>query len=76
MADDEAALVQGCLKGDARAIRALVDRYQADVYGLCVRILRHHQDAEDATQEIFVRVFRSLARWDAGRRFDPGSWRA
>lgn len=71
MADDEAQLVQGCLAGDPRAIKALIERFQADVYGLCVRILQHHQDAEDATQEIFIRVFRSLARWDAERTLKP-----
>jgi len=71
VADDEAQLVQGCLAGDARAIEALIERFEADVYGLCVRILQHHQDAEDATQEIFVRVFRSLARWDAERTLRP-----
>ena len=71
MADDEAPLVQDCLKGDSRAIRALVERFQTDVYGLCVRILQHHQDAEDATQEIFLRVFRSLRRWDSARPLRP-----
>ena len=71
MADDEVALVQRCLQGNPRAIKDLVDRFQSDVYGLCVRILRHHQDAEDAAQEIFVRVFRSLGRWDAERPLRP-----
>jgi RNA polymerase sigma factor (sigma-70 family) len=71
VSDDEALLVQGCLAGDFCAIRALVERFQADVYGLCVRILRHHQDAEDASQEIFVRVFRSLRRWDSERPLRP-----
>ncbi len=71
MADDEVELVQRCLRGDPRAIKDLVERFQADVYGLCVRILHHHQDAEDATQEIFVRIFRSLARWDAARTLRP-----
>jgi RNA polymerase sigma factor (sigma-70 family) len=69
--DDEVALVQGCLQGNPRAIKTLVERFQADVFGLCVRILRHHQDAEDAAQEIFVRVFRSLARWDSERPLRP-----
>jgi RNA polymerase sigma-70 factor (ECF subfamily) len=71
VADDEVPLVDGCLKGDPRSIRALVDRFQADVYGFCLRILQHHQDAEDATQEIFLRIFRSLRRWDSTRPLRP-----
>jgi RNA polymerase sigma-70 factor (ECF subfamily) len=70
-ADEDAALVRRCLRGDAAAVRALVERFQADVFGLCVRMLRHRHDAEDVTQEVFLRVFRSLRRWDATRPLKP-----
>jgi len=50
---------------------ALVDQYQGRVYGLCYRMLGHRVDAEDITQETFLRVFRSLHRWDANRDFLP-----
>ena len=52
-------------------MRELVERFQADVFGLCVRVLTHRQDAEDVTQETFLRVFRSLRRWDAARPLRP-----
>ena len=68
---DDAALVRRCLRNDAGAVRALVDRFQAEVYGLCVRLLGHRHDAEDVTQEVFLRVFRSLRRWDASRPLRP-----
>lgn len=68
---DEAALVKRCLQGDAEAIRALVDRFQTEVFGLCVRLLNHRHDAEDVTQEVFLRVFRSLRRWDKTRPLKP-----
>jgi RNA polymerase sigma-70 factor (ECF subfamily) len=68
---EDAALVRRCLKGEADAIRALVDRFQPDVYGLCVRLLNHRHDAEDVTQEVFLRVFRSLRRWDPTRPLKP-----
>jgi len=48
-----------------------VDRFQAEVFGLCVRLLGHRHDAEDVTQEVFLRVFRSLRRWDAKRPLKP-----
>src|SRR5262249_52178252 len=68
---EEARLVRRCLKGDAEAIQALVDQYQAVVYGLCVRLLTHRHDAEDVTQEVFLRIFRSLRRWDPSRPLKP-----
>ena len=65
MSVEEAALVRRCLRGEPEAVRDLVDRYQAEVFGLCLRLLNHRHDAEDVTQEVFLRVFRSLRRWDA-----------
>ena len=71
MSDDEAELVGRCLRGDAFAIQALLERIQPEVFGLCVRLLRHRHDAEDVTQEVFLRVFRSLRRWDPRRPLRP-----
>lgn len=52
-------------------MRALVEGFQAEVFGLCVRLLRHRHDAEDVTQEVFLRAFRSLRRWDPARPLRP-----
>ena len=46
MATEEAALVRRCLRGEPDAIRVLVDRFQTEVFSLCVRLLSHRQDAE------------------------------
>ena len=67
----DAPLVRRCLAGDPAAARELVERFQSDVYGLCVRLLGHRHDAEDVTQEVFLRVFRSLGRWDEARPLKP-----
>jgi RNA polymerase sigma factor (sigma-70 family) len=68
---DDLKLVRRCLRGDAEAVRMLVERFQADVYGLCCRLLHHRHDAEDVTQEVFLRVVRSLKRWDGERPLKP-----
>lgn len=67
----DAVLVRRCLTGDPAATRDLVERFQTDVYALCVRMLGHRHDAEDVTQEVFLRVFRSLRRWDSSRPLRP-----
>lgn len=64
-------LARRCLRGDAVAARELVARFEADVFGVCVRLLRDRHDAEDVAQEVFLRVFRSLGRWDATRPLRP-----
>ena len=71
MLADDATLVRRCLRNDPAAVRALVERFQGIVYGLCVRLLGHRHDAEDVTQEVFIRVFRSLRRWDSARPLQP-----
>ena len=71
VSDDEAELVGRCLQGDALATRALIERFQPEVFGLCVRLLRHRHDAEDVVQEVFLRIFRSLRGWDRTRPLKP-----
>jgi RNA polymerase sigma factor (sigma-70 family) len=68
---DETALVRRCLEGQTDAIRLLIERFQSDVFGLSMRLLNHRQDAEDVTQEVFLRIFRSLRRWDPSRPLKP-----
>jgi RNA polymerase sigma-70 factor (ECF subfamily) len=68
---EEQELVRRCLAGDSTATLALVQAFQHDVFGLCFRVLRHRQDAEDTTQEVFGRVFHSLHRWDGVRPLRP-----
>ena len=64
MPDDLRATVQRCLAGDQVAMRELVEQFQPQVFGLSMRMLGSRVDAEDVTQEVFLRVFRSLRRWD------------
>ena len=58
---DDAILVQRCLAGDGSAWEALVHRHSRPVYNLCFRFTGHSGDAEDLTQEVFLRVYRRLA---------------
>lgn len=66
---DESLLIARAAQGDQTAFRELVERYQGAVYNLAYRMLGNPDDAEDAAQEIFVRVYRQLARYDSSRKF-------
>ena len=52
------------IDGDGHALDRLVRDLQGDVYGLALRMLWNREDAEDATQEILVRVVTRLAQFD------------
>ena len=69
MSSVEAGLVRRCLAGDEKAYRELVEMYQGQVFSLALRMVRRREDAEDATQETFVRMFRALERYDTNRPF-------
>jgi RNA polymerase sigma-70 factor (ECF subfamily) len=68
--DDQAAIAQ-CQAGNAEAFRPLVERYESEAMGHAIAILGNRQDAEDAVQEAFVKAFRALPQFEAGRRFYP-----
>jgi RNA polymerase sigma-70 factor (ECF subfamily) len=68
---DDAASIEQCLVGNTDAFRCIVERYQAEAMGHALAILGSREDAEDAVQEAFVKAFRALRRFEAGRRFYP-----
>ena len=67
----ELALVERCLSGEVAAQLELVRRFELDVLRLCTKLLRDRHEAEDVAQEVFLRVFRSLHRWDRARPLKP-----
>ena len=63
--DDEAAVVARAIGGNAAALEEIVRRVQDHVYRLALRMAGRPPDAEDATQEILIRVITRLASWRA-----------
>lgn len=66
---DEQACVLAARSGDRGAFEALVARYERPVYNLALRMLGRGEDAEDASQEVFLKAYRALAAYDSGRPF-------
>ena len=61
--------------GDLDAFEELVRRLQRRVYGFAYQHLRDLDEAYDLTQEIFVKLFRNLTRYDVQRPFEPWFWK-
>ena len=62
--DWEAALVQRACAGDARAFERLYREHAGRVYGLCLRMTRDVQLAEDCTQDTFLNAWRALPKFE------------
>jgi RNA polymerase sigma-70 factor (ECF subfamily) len=63
--------VQATLNGDQAAFEKIVKRYTPLLYSLAFRLLGQGEEAEDAVQEIFEKVFRALPRFRISKRFFP-----
>ena len=66
------AIIERCLEGDGNAFSQLVARYQNAVYGLCYHIVGNFADAQDLTQETFVKAYLDLPRMRDRSKF--ASW--
>ncbi|HET7451917.1 MAG TPA: sigma-70 family RNA polymerase sigma factor [Thermoanaerobaculia bacterium] len=69
---DDHALAAACRTGDETAWSALVDRYGRRVYGIAYHFTLRKEDAEELSQEIFLKVFENLHRYDGQYAF--GAW--
>jgi RNA polymerase sigma-70 factor (ECF subfamily) len=61
------SVVRRCLAGEADAWRELVTDQQKPVYRYCWRFTRSSAEAEDLTQEVFIKIFRNLSSFDADK---------
>ncbi len=68
----EGALVQRAVAGDTRAFERLYREHSGRVYGLCLRMTRDAQLAEDCTQDTFINAWKALKQFET--RSSLGTW--
>ncbi len=64
---DEYKLVQGCQRGDPEAFSQLVKQYKDPLYNAAYRILADAEEAADATQSSFLKIFERIDSYDSSR---------
>jgi RNA polymerase sigma-70 factor (ECF subfamily) len=72
---DEISLVQAAKGGDVAAFETLVRLYDQKVFRIARHITQNHEDAEDVAQEVFLKAFRGLARFQGKSRFSTWLYR-
>ena len=72
-ASEGAELIRRCRAGDGAAWEEIVQSYSRRIYNLAYRFTSRSDSAEDLTQEVFIRVYRSLAQYDP-KQGDLQNW--
>ena len=69
MDDNQAvnALVRRCVSGDAAAWQEIVQQYHRRIYNICYRFSGSADDASDLSQEVFIKMYRTLSTFDTTR---------
>ena len=64
--DSETSLIERCLSGEQGAWEELIKSYTKRVYAICYRFTNRDNEAQDLTQEVFLRVFKTLGSFRSG----------
>jgi len=64
--------LEAARRREPEALSELFERYSDRIYGLAFRLLGEHAAAEDATQDVFLKIYRGVTKLDTER--DPGPW--
>ncbi len=62
-------LIENYLKGDDKSLEVLVQRYLKPVYGFAYRYVGNIQEAEDISQDVFVKIWKNLKKFDKQKNF-------
>ncbi|GHV76258.1 RNA polymerase subunit sigma-24 [Spirochaetia bacterium] len=74
-AGDDQFIIAEVVSGRKELFRILVQRHEQAVYGMGLSFFRNAEDAADFTQEVFLKTFRSLARFQGRSRFSTWLYR-
>ncbi len=69
MENNDLQLVERAQQGDREAFRELVEKYQRKVYSICYGMLKNPDDSMDVSQEVFVKVYRYLEKFNGQSTF-------
>jgi len=69
LSSEDIEIVNRCLAGDVNAFEVLIDRYKKAVYNTAYRMMGNREEAEDVSQEAFIRMYKSLSKYNPEYKF-------
>ncbi len=75
MTTNDQVYIDKILNGDANAFAVLVDRYKDLVYTLAMRMVKNREEAEEVSQDTFIKAYKSLSRFKGDSKFSTWIYR-
>lgn len=75
MSDNDKLLLKRAKKGDVEAFEQLIGQYQKKVFNIALRMIGNPEDASELAQEVFIRIYRSLANFKEEASFSTWIYR-
>jgi len=69
MSFNDSELIEKCCKGDKEAFGKLVEKYKRSIYTFAYQMTHNHEDADDLSQEAFIRAYENLNKFEPGTNF-------
>lgn len=69
MGYEDSCLVEKCLEGDKSAFATIVDRYKRPIYSITYSMTHNHADADDLSQDTFIKAYENLRKFKLGTNF-------
>ncbi len=69
MGYEDSYLVEKCVEGDKSAFATIVDRYKRHIYSITYSMTRNHADADDLSQDTFIKAYENLRKFKLGTNF-------
>jgi len=69
LSSEDIEIVNRCLAGDVNAFEVLIEKYKKAVYNTAYRMMGNREEAEDVSQEAFIRMYKSLSKYNPEYKF-------
>ena len=67
---DEISLIKACSNGDSKAFRKIYEIHSGTMYSICLRYMNNEDEAKDALQEGFIKVFKNISKFKFAGSFE------
>jgi RNA polymerase sigma-70 factor (ECF subfamily) len=75
MTTNDQVYIEKIINGDTNAFSILVERYKDLVYTLAIRMVKHKEEAEEITQDTFIKAYKSIHKFKGDSKFSTWIYR-
>lgn len=72
---EERVLIEKCIKRDSNAFESLISMYENKIYNMCYYLLKNREDAADASQEVCIKIYKSINKFKGDSKFSTWIYR-